>query len=339
MPDMAQLFADVAIGLSQQFGGPYFPGSIVTRLPAVEDAGGAIITPGAVDRRACMVQVDAVTEAMRLSSGYADKDMRILVLVAGVTGVIDTDNTIDVLKGPSAGSWQIASVARDPMNSYWECRGRWIAGVVDRPSGRIDATSTASGRLGARKSISGAVSAVSAVTGILTVPGRTFGVCSAQATVSGTLRARASFAGAASAQSTAVGTVRARARVSGVASAIGTSFAALRARARLAGASSAQGSASGTLTGSDVPDLNTYWIADEVSFDPSSGSYTFMMMRDGSSPSADKAWSVGASSFPFYSAASAADFGGAFPSGSVHFNDGETEATFTVTPTTAAMPE
>ena len=120
---VAEAFADIALGISAATGAGFhaakakWPGTPVM-------AGGSIVTPGTPVSKDCSVQVDAATEAMRLAEGYQDRDMRLLVLAATLDGDLDTSATINVLAGPHAGEWMIASVDRDPCGVYWECRGR-----------------------------------------------------------------------------------------------------------------------------------------------------------------------------------------------------------------------
>lgn len=87
------------------------------------DTGGSIVSPGTPIVKTCKAQVDALTEAMR-QAGFADGDMRILVLAATLDGVLDTDAQIEVLDGPHAGRWMISDIERDPVGAYWQCRGR-----------------------------------------------------------------------------------------------------------------------------------------------------------------------------------------------------------------------
>lgn len=122
--NMAQAFADIALGVSAAMGGPYHPA--LARWPgvAVYDDGGSIVQPGVPVEKFCQVQVDAATESMRASEGYTDRDMRLLVLAATLDGDMDTSATVEVLEGPHAGPWMVSGVDRDPAGVYWECRGR-----------------------------------------------------------------------------------------------------------------------------------------------------------------------------------------------------------------------
>lgn len=121
---LAGAFADIALSISSVLGGPYhdaiahWPGEPTT------DDGGSIVSPGTPVAKSCSVQVDGVTEAMRSTDDYQDKDMRLLILAATLDGDMDTDAQIEVLAGPHVGTWMVASVNRDPAGVYWECRGR-----------------------------------------------------------------------------------------------------------------------------------------------------------------------------------------------------------------------
>lgn len=106
------------------FGGFYLPGRVLLPGARQFDSGGSII-PGAPEVSVdCRVQVDAVTERMRQSDGYADRDMRLLILSAGLAAEVTTDCRVEVLQGPHAGLWLVASVDRDPAGAYFDCRGR-----------------------------------------------------------------------------------------------------------------------------------------------------------------------------------------------------------------------
>lgn len=123
---MAAAFADIALAFSAAGLGAYHDALAKTKGTPTY-SGGSIVTPGTPTERTCSVQVDAVTEAMRQAEGYTDRDMRLLVLADTLEGSLDTDATIDVLEGPYAGTeWMLASVDRDPVGAYWECRGRLL---------------------------------------------------------------------------------------------------------------------------------------------------------------------------------------------------------------------
>jgi hypothetical protein len=122
--DVAAMFAGIAQGISAQFGGPYVDGVVIDQTGAVFDDGGSITIPGSATERACQVQVDLATEAMRQSDGFADGDARFLILAATLDGGLNTDATVQVLDGPLAGSWLVSAIERDPCGIYWQGRGR-----------------------------------------------------------------------------------------------------------------------------------------------------------------------------------------------------------------------
>lgn len=110
--------------LGSVFGAIYLPGKAIWRGEPVTDAGGSIVTPGAVIMADCRVQVDQATEVMRQAEGYTDRDMRIIVLASGLTRDVDSDTTIRVLLGANAGDWLVSRVSRDPAGAYFDCTGR-----------------------------------------------------------------------------------------------------------------------------------------------------------------------------------------------------------------------
>jgi hypothetical protein len=124
MIPMAAQFAAIAARLSSQFGGPYHRATAIWQDAPVFDSGGSIVTPGAVVSFPCLCQVDGVTESMRRSESYTEKDMRLLILREGLGRAIDSGATVDVLTGPHAGRWLVASVTADAAGVYYECTGR-----------------------------------------------------------------------------------------------------------------------------------------------------------------------------------------------------------------------
>lgn len=76
-----------------------------------------------------------------------------------------------------------------------------------------------------------------------------------------------------------------------------------------------------------------------VLYDPDTNTYTFTIRRGGPTPATNVNWAVTASTLAGRAGVNEADFGGTFPSGTVHFNSGQTSTTITVTPTSNATPE
>jgi hypothetical protein len=120
----ASAFANMATGLSAAFGVPFIAGAVHSPGVPVFDDGGSIVTPGDATRRDCMAQVDVATEAMRAAEGYADGDVRILVLSEGLGGTITTDDRIEIDSGPHAGMWLVQAVTQDPAGIGFELRAR-----------------------------------------------------------------------------------------------------------------------------------------------------------------------------------------------------------------------
>jgi len=67
------------------------------------------------------VQVDSASEAMRRAEGFAEGDVRLIVLAQGVPA-ITSDHEVTVQDT----RYSIQSVERDPALSHWLCRGRAI---------------------------------------------------------------------------------------------------------------------------------------------------------------------------------------------------------------------
>lgn len=68
----------------------------------------------------CKAQVDAASYAMRQAEGFAEGDVKIIVLSAGLGTDVTTDFQITV----SGKRWMIQSADRDAANSHWVLRGR-----------------------------------------------------------------------------------------------------------------------------------------------------------------------------------------------------------------------
>lgn len=102
-------------------GGFYLPGTLHRdgAQPQYDGEGNITGYAGGADL-ACRAQVDAATYAMRQADGYADGDVRVIILSAGLGVEVTTDFQVSV----SGKRWQIASVERDAANSHWICRGR-----------------------------------------------------------------------------------------------------------------------------------------------------------------------------------------------------------------------
>lgn len=102
-------------------GGLYLPATLHRdgTDPIYDGEGNIVGYAGGVDI-ACRAQMDAATWAMRQADGYAEGDVRIIVLSAGLDVAVTTDFQITV----AGRRRMIASAERDAARSHWICRGR-----------------------------------------------------------------------------------------------------------------------------------------------------------------------------------------------------------------------
>lgn len=106
--------------LTPVFASFYLPAALQagTGDPIYDDATGEIIGYEGGDV-SCKAQVDAATDAMRRSDGFAEGDVRLIVLALGLPE-LTSDHEISV----SGVRYRLQSVERDPALSHWVCRGR-----------------------------------------------------------------------------------------------------------------------------------------------------------------------------------------------------------------------
>jgi len=110
--DIAELFADV-------FGSFYLDATLHAGTGEPEyGPGGTIIGYDGGDTPV-KVQIDAATDAMRRADGFAEGDVRLIILAMGVPEVT-SDHAVTV----SGRLYQLQSAERDPALSHWVCRGR-----------------------------------------------------------------------------------------------------------------------------------------------------------------------------------------------------------------------
>ncbi|MFN3474081.1 MAG: hypothetical protein ACK4ZW_08555 [Blastomonas sp.] len=121
-----QVFANLALGFSQAFGGPYIDAVASWPGTPVYDDGGSIVTPGTPVELPCSVQFDDATLAMRQAEGFQQTDVRILILAASIDAPITTEASIVVASGDRAGTWSLLSARRDPVGIGYECAARLI---------------------------------------------------------------------------------------------------------------------------------------------------------------------------------------------------------------------
>jgi hypothetical protein len=202
----AGTFSDIAMSISKRLGGPYVSGTVVDQAGQQWDDGGSIIDPGNATLRTCMLQVDVVTDAMRQAEGYTDKDMRLLVLANTLQGRIDTDATIEVIDGPGFGVWSVASVVRDPLGIYWDCRGRLVTGKINRVfAGTIAGVSSLTGSLVGVFTMAGTMAATASLSGTIVAQAALDGAIAGQSVLAGGLAGSARFGGSVAAQGAITG--------------------------------------------------------------------------------------------------------------------------------------
>lgn len=119
-----QLFANLATGFADTFRSPFTLAAARWEGETLYDDGGSIVAPGTPTDKACRVQFDAATQAMRDTPGFLETDVRIIVLAASLAGTLDTSARIVVEEGQYAGTWSLLSVTRDPASIGYECRAR-----------------------------------------------------------------------------------------------------------------------------------------------------------------------------------------------------------------------
>lgn len=100
------------------FNGIYPSGALVRRTIAEDSGGSQTVTS---TETTIKVQTDSVTEAMRQAAGYTDSDVRLIVLTAGLTGDITTNDKIRDSRGTL---WSVTMPALDPCGSHWTIRGQ-----------------------------------------------------------------------------------------------------------------------------------------------------------------------------------------------------------------------
>lgn len=120
--NMPAAFAQIALAVSAQMGGPFHDARILNAGNPTVDDGGSITDPGTPTVRACSVQIDI--DAIRSTEGYEDGTARFLILSATLTGAVNTDERVEVLAGPHAGLWMVSELDRDPAGIGWAGKGR-----------------------------------------------------------------------------------------------------------------------------------------------------------------------------------------------------------------------
>lgn len=116
---MGLLTGDGSSILNSVFGAIY-PSGVLIRRTITEDAGGSQTV--ATSSIAIKVQTDRVTESMRQQPGYTDKDVRLIVLSAGVDVITSDDQITD----GNGDTWNLIDPSKDTCGSHWEIRGQRV---------------------------------------------------------------------------------------------------------------------------------------------------------------------------------------------------------------------
>lgn len=120
---MGLLDGGIASIFNAAFSGLYLDGTLHagTGEPIYDETTGDITGYTEADDTAIKVQVDSATEAMRRADGFAEGDVRLLILAAGIPA-ITSDREVTV-RGTR---YRIQSAQLDAAASYWDCRGRAV---------------------------------------------------------------------------------------------------------------------------------------------------------------------------------------------------------------------
>ncbi|QDC37098.1 PepSY domain-containing protein [Sphingobium fuliginis] len=118
---MGLLDGGLASIFNAAFSGLYLDASLHTGTGTPIYGPGGVITGYSGGDRAVKVQVDAATDAMRRGDGYAEGDVRIIILAQGI-GAVTSDHRLTV----GAVTYSLQSAELDAAASHWICRGRRI---------------------------------------------------------------------------------------------------------------------------------------------------------------------------------------------------------------------
>ncbi len=116
---MGLLDGGLARIMTPVFAGFYLPATLHagTGDPIYDNAGNITGYVGA--DQPCKAQIDAATDAMRRGEGFAEGDVRLIILAQGLP-----DLTSDMEVTVSGQKYRLQSADRDPARSHWVCRGR-----------------------------------------------------------------------------------------------------------------------------------------------------------------------------------------------------------------------
>lgn len=122
MSEMGLLTGGIAAIFSGVFSALYLDGLLHAGTgEPIYGPGGAVTGYTGGDDVPIKVQIDSASEAMRQADGFAQGDVRLIILARGMPALTsDHEVTIEGVR------YSIQSVERDPAMSHWVCRGRVV---------------------------------------------------------------------------------------------------------------------------------------------------------------------------------------------------------------------
>lgn len=117
-------FAGMATAFSSMNGGPYWAATINHAGTPITDDGGSIITPGTASTQPCTVQVDVVTQSMRLDDDFQERDVRLIILGVDALTIEPSVTITDPMSPFYGNTYELKTTGRDPAALGWECRAR-----------------------------------------------------------------------------------------------------------------------------------------------------------------------------------------------------------------------
>jgi hypothetical protein len=115
------LTGDGASILNGVFASIYPSGSLIKRVVDEDDGGSQTVTETTVPIK---VQTDACTEVMRQAAGYTDRDVRLIILSAGLTDAPTSDDEVVDGRGDR---WRLINPSLDACGSHYEARGQRVS--------------------------------------------------------------------------------------------------------------------------------------------------------------------------------------------------------------------
>lgn len=112
---MSLLGGELTALFGTAFGAMYLDGTLHSSV-RTEDGGGSVsrtFTDSAIK-----VQLDSVTEAMRLEPGYTARDVRLIILQYGA---VEPSTEDEITAGGRR--WALGNISADPANTHWTARG------------------------------------------------------------------------------------------------------------------------------------------------------------------------------------------------------------------------